>query len=147
MRDDLSGDYVQVDGTIKIGPGAGPVTGTTPPKNNPARTMDVYIKLNRPLDGTIFVYDNLGVGVRQLDLSDLIKLWPAGSEDVQREIKISWNGTDYRNKFVGRRGLSDAGLREVSQQERQAGFQESAVEVRMDPGERRQVAGTGNSRK
>ncbi|MBK9579954.1 MAG: fibro-slime domain-containing protein [Fibrobacteres bacterium] len=99
VRDDLSGDYVQVDGTIKIGPD-GTVTGTTPPKNNPARTMDVYIKLNRPLDGTIFVYDNMGVGVRQLDLSDLIKLWPAGSEDVQREIKISWNGTDYRNKFV-----------------------------------------------
>ncbi|MBK9579953.1 MAG: fibro-slime domain-containing protein [Fibrobacteres bacterium] len=99
VRDDLTGGYVQVDGTIKVGPD-GTVTGATPAKNNPARTMDVYIKLNRPLDGTIFVYDNMGVGVRQLDLSELKKLWPAGSEDVQREIKISWNGTDPRNKFV-----------------------------------------------
>ncbi|MBK8803454.1 MAG: hypothetical protein IPN71_15640 [Fibrobacteres bacterium] len=99
VRDDVTGAYVQVDGTITVGPD-GTVTGTTPPRNNPARTMDVYIKLNRPLDGTIFVYDNTGVAVRQLDLSELIKLWPAGSEDVQREIKISWNGTDTRNKFV-----------------------------------------------
>ncbi|MBK8803457.1 MAG: fibro-slime domain-containing protein [Fibrobacteres bacterium] len=99
VRDDLTGNYVQVDGTISVGPD-GTVTGTTPGKNNPARTMDVYIKLNRPLDGAIFVYDNMGVGVHRLDLSELKKLWPEGSEDVQREVKIQWNGTDRNNKFV-----------------------------------------------
>lgn len=99
VLDDISNAYVSVDGGISVGPD-GTITGTTPPKNDPSRTMDVYIKLNRPLEGTVFVYDNMGTSVRQLDLSDLKKLWPAGSEDIQRTIKISWNGTNPQNKFV-----------------------------------------------
>ncbi|HNY32932.1 MAG TPA: hypothetical protein PKO15_18765, partial [Fibrobacteria bacterium] len=84
---------------VQIAPD-GTLTGSNPPKNDPSRTMDVYIKLNRPVEGVIFVYDNLGVSVGQLDLTDLKKLWAEGGEDVQREIKVSWNGTDTRNKFV-----------------------------------------------
>ncbi|HOX51884.1 MAG TPA: hypothetical protein PKY05_10380, partial [Fibrobacteria bacterium] len=99
VRDDVTGDWVRADGGVQIAPD-GTLTGSNPPKNDPSRTMDVYIKLNRPVDGVIFVYDNLGVAVYRKDLTELTALWPEGNEDVQREIKISWNGTDTHNKFV-----------------------------------------------
>lgn len=92
-------DYVLIGDGLQIGPD-GQVTGGLPPKNPIERTMRVHIKLNRPLDGMLFVYDNMGTSVRQIDLSVLKDLWPAGSEDIEREVQIGWNGTGENGKFV-----------------------------------------------
>ncbi|QQS04031.1 MAG: fibro-slime domain-containing protein [Fibrobacterota bacterium] len=92
--------YVRVDDDLKRDPVTGIVTGGNPPLNDPERTMGVYIKLNRPLDGTLFIYDNIGTSVHQMDLSKLKELWPENGEDVQQEIKLTWNGTRKNGRFV-----------------------------------------------
>jgi hypothetical protein len=62
--------------------------------------MAVYMRLNRPLSGELFVYDNLGVSVVRKSLDDLRRLWPEGSQDAMREVRITWNGTGENNRFV-----------------------------------------------
>ncbi|MBK8803451.1 MAG: hypothetical protein IPN71_15625 [Fibrobacteres bacterium] len=89
-----------MDGDFQRTRSPGAVTGGNPPLNDPDRTMGVYIKLNRPLEGTLFIYDNIGTSVHQLDLSKLKELWPENGEDVQQEIKLTWNGTNKQGRFV-----------------------------------------------
>ncbi len=92
--------YVRVDGSLQRDPATGFVTGGTQPLNDPDRTMGVYIKLNRPLEGTLFIYDNIGTSVHQQDLSILKELWPENGDDIQQEIKLTWNGTNKQGRFV-----------------------------------------------
>jgi hypothetical protein len=99
VRQPGTDNWVRVDENLQTGPG-GTISGGTRAKNLPNQVMAVYLRLNRPLDGELFVYDNLGIGVLHHDLSDLRKLWPAGTEDVMREVRITWNGTGPTGQFV-----------------------------------------------
>jgi fibro-slime domain-containing protein len=99
VREDGTGHWVHVDNNLQLGP-SGTITGGTPEANDSSHVMGVYLRLNRPLSGELFVYDNLGTGVVQQDLSDLSKLWPPGTEDALREVRITWNGTGPKGQFV-----------------------------------------------
>ena len=93
------------DGTWKrvdeVGSGAGgTLTGGIPAKNDWNHVISVTIRLNRPLEGRMFVYDNLGTAVTDIDLSALSKLWPEGSKDAMRDIRITWNGVGPNGQFV-----------------------------------------------
>lgn len=70
-----------------------------PPVNDLSRTLGVEIKINRPLDGVLIVYDNIGTAVVSVDLSPMKALWK-DQEDAEKTIRISWNGTDANHKFV-----------------------------------------------
>ncbi|MBK8804444.1 MAG: fibro-slime domain-containing protein [Fibrobacteres bacterium] len=91
-------NYVLIGGGLKTENGRilGGLPGVNPVKN----TAGVRIKLNRPLDGALFVYDNMGTSVRQIDLSMLKNLWQAGEEDIERDVEIRWNWTAENGKFV-----------------------------------------------
>jgi hypothetical protein len=99
VRQPGTDNWVRVDENLQTGPG-GTVTTGAPPKNNQDQVMAVYLRLNRPVSGDLFVYDNLGISVARKDLSDLRKLWPEGTEDVMREVRITWNGTGSTDQFV-----------------------------------------------
>jgi hypothetical protein len=94
-----AGDWVTVDDNLQIDT-SGAINGGSAAQNDISHVMIVYIKLNRPLDGNLFIYDNLGVGVTKVDLSPLAKLWTSETEDALREVRITWNGTDPKGKFV-----------------------------------------------
>ncbi|HQF56872.1 MAG TPA: hypothetical protein PK208_17290, partial [Fibrobacteria bacterium] len=70
-----------------------------PPVNDLSRTLGVEIKINRPLEGVLIVYDNMGTAVVSVDLSPMKALWK-DQEDAEKTIRISWNGTDANGKFV-----------------------------------------------
>jgi|GEM_PF-1238892 len=94
-----SNNWVKVDNSTQVGAG-GTVIGGAPAQNDSNHVMAVYLKLNRPVSGELYVYDNIGVSVLHTDLSDLRSLWPAGDEDAMHEVEITWNGTDAKRKFV-----------------------------------------------
>lgn len=97
---DPDGNLVRVDQDLVVDPVAGQVVSGNPPKNDTGRTMGVRIKLNRPVDGTVFIYDNMGTSVHRLDLAPLRSLWQGQSEDRLQEVRITWNGTKANGKFV-----------------------------------------------
>lgn len=74
-------------------------SGSLNPENH---LLGIKIRLNRPLEGTLIIYDNLGVAVRQVDLGVLAKLWTANeaSKDDMRDVWVAWNGTDAHGKFA-----------------------------------------------
>jgi len=80
--------------------GSGKVVSGTPTTQDSAKVMAVYLRLNRPLEGDLFIYDNMGTGVLRRSLAPLVELWPPGLESTLREVKITWNGTDPKGKFV-----------------------------------------------
>jgi hypothetical protein len=69
------------------------------PINNIDHTLGVEVRINRPLEGMLIIYDNLGVSVVSLDLTPMKALW-AGQEDRERVIRIAWNGTGPDHKFA-----------------------------------------------
>ena len=101
VRNDVTGDWVKYDEALQRD-AEGYVEGGTPPINPIERVMGAYVKLNRPLEGHLFVYDNMGTFVNQVDLSPLGALWPAdgASADATREVMITWNGVGPDGKFV-----------------------------------------------
>jgi hypothetical protein len=99
VRKDGTDDWVRVDENLQT-TSNGTISAGTAAKNDADHVMAIYLKLNRPLSGELFVYDNLGVSVVRKDLGDLSRLWSEGSEDVMREIRITWNGTGENNRFV-----------------------------------------------
>lgn len=80
----------------KIGPD-GVVAGA--PINDIDRTLGVEIRINRPLEGVLIVYDNMGTAVVSVDLTPMKSLWE-GQEDRERVIRIAWNGTGPDHKFA-----------------------------------------------
>ncbi|MEK7393325.1 MAG: hypothetical protein AAB214_12260, partial [Fibrobacterota bacterium] len=77
--------------------GGGSVGGA--PVNDTARTLGVDIRINRPLEGILIIYDNMGVAVVSLDLSPLKSLWD-NQQDAEKTIRFQWNGTGPDHKFV-----------------------------------------------
>jgi len=96
---DGSSNWVKVDNATQLGAG-GTVVGGAPAQNDSNHVMAVYLRLNRPVSGELYIYDNLGISVLHEDLSALRSLWPAGDEDAMHEVTITWNGTDSKRKFV-----------------------------------------------
>lgn len=71
------------------------------PQNTIDKVLAVRILLNRPLDGRLFVYDNMGTHVASVDLSRMREVWTADSDDdAMREVWLAWNGTDGSGKFA-----------------------------------------------
>jgi fibro-slime domain-containing protein len=99
VRGDAGGTWYRVEDNPTID-GSGKIAGGTPTQLDSSRVMAVYLRLNRPLEGDVFVYDNMGTGVLHRNLDALKDLWPAGWESALREVRITWNGTDPRGKFV-----------------------------------------------
>ena len=93
-----SDEWKRVDDVTPLSGGG--FAGGSDPKNDFSKVMAVYVKLNRPLDGKLFVYDNMGTSVTTVDLGPLAKLWPEGSDDAMREVRITWNGVGPNGKFV-----------------------------------------------
>ncbi|HQF56829.1 MAG TPA: hypothetical protein PK208_17055, partial [Fibrobacteria bacterium] len=77
-------------------------TDGTLPQNTIDKILAVRILLNRPLDGRLIVYDNMGTHVAAADLSRMRELWDADSAngDAMREVWLTWNGTDGKGKFA-----------------------------------------------
>jgi len=96
---DGTNNWVKVDNATQLGAG-GSVVGGAPAQNDSSHVMAVYLRLNRPVSGELFVYDNIGVSVLHQDLSALAALWPKGDEDAMHEVRITWNGTGPNGKFV-----------------------------------------------
>ncbi|HXP91488.1 MAG TPA: hypothetical protein VN931_11240, partial [Fibrobacteria bacterium] len=94
-----SNNWVKVDNSTQVGAG-GTVIGGAPAQNDSSHVMAVYLRLNRPVSGELYIYDNIGVSVLNTDLSALATLWPAGGEDAMHQVEITWNGTDAKRKFV-----------------------------------------------
>jgi hypothetical protein len=72
------------------------------PKNPTTHMLGVKIRLNRPLEGTLIVYDNIGTSVLSVDLDPLKKLWDGtnGKDDEIRDVWVAWNGTGPDGKFA-----------------------------------------------
>jgi len=81
---------------------AGDLATGTGSVNPETRMLGIKIRLNRPLEGTLIIYDNLGVAVRQVDLGVLAKLWTENkaAKDDMRDVWVAWNGTDANGKFA-----------------------------------------------
>lgn len=81
---------------------AGNATAGGDPKNNVTQMLGVKIRLNRPLEGTMIVYDNIGTSVLSVDLDPLKKLWDGtnGKDDEIRDVWVAWNGTGPDGKFA-----------------------------------------------
>jgi fibro-slime domain-containing protein len=81
---------------------AGTATTGGEPKNNVKQMLGVKIRLNRPLEGTMIVYDNIGISVLSVDLDPLKSLWNGtnGTDDEIRDVWIAWNGTGPDGKFA-----------------------------------------------
>jgi fibro-slime domain-containing protein len=78
-----------------------PTTGGAS-KNPAGHLLGVKIRLNRPLQGRLIIYDNIGTAVRQIDLDPLMKLWTEDKiqKDAMRDVWIAWNGTGPDGKFA-----------------------------------------------
>lgn len=73
------------------------------PANDTNHLTGMLLTLNRPLSGTLYVYDNIGVSVGKISLKDLTAAWDAsnsGSKDQVNQVWIGWNGTNANNSFV-----------------------------------------------
>jgi hypothetical protein len=78
-------------------------TGSTTPVNDTNHVTGFQLTLNRPLKGSVYIFDQLGVAVNRFDLKDLSKLWgdsTTGTNDQTRDVWIAWNGTDAHHSFV-----------------------------------------------
>jgi hypothetical protein len=80
----------------KVGPD-GVAAGA--PLNGIDHTLGVEIRINRPLQGELIIYDNMGTSVVSLDLTPMKALWD-GQEDRERVIRLAWNGTGPDHKFA-----------------------------------------------
>lgn len=69
------------------------------PINEMEHTLGVEIRINRPLDGVLIIYDNSGTSVVSVDLTPMKTLWE-GQEDRDRIIRVAWNGTGPDHKFA-----------------------------------------------
>jgi hypothetical protein len=98
VKQDGNGSWVRVDENLQIG-SSGTVDAGSSAKNDANHVMGIYLKLNRPLTGTLFIYDNIGTSVDKVDLSPLAALW-ATDDDALREVRITWNGTSPNHKFA-----------------------------------------------
>jgi hypothetical protein len=74
----------------------------TPAKNDLTKVLGVKIRLNRPLEGQLMIYDNIGTFVTSIDLAPMKKAWVADSanKDMMREVWLIWNGTIADGKFA-----------------------------------------------
>jgi hypothetical protein len=79
------GSWVKADGSGSGRAGDGPITPV-------AQGLGIDIRINRPLEGVMIVYDNLGTAVGSIDLGTLTALWTE-QPDVDRTIRVQWNGT------------------------------------------------------
>lgn len=87
------GSFVKLDAS-----GGGVVGGE--PVNDIDRCLGIDIRINRPLDGILIVYDNLGTVVATQDLGVLRALWD-DQQDAERTIRVQWNATGSDHRFVG----------------------------------------------
>jgi hypothetical protein len=87
------GSFVKLDAS-----GGGVVGGA--PVNDIDRCLGIDIRINRPLDGILIVYDNLGTVVATQDLGVLRALWD-DQQDAERTIRVQWNATGSDHRFVG----------------------------------------------
>jgi hypothetical protein len=74
----------------------------TPAKNDLTKVLGIKIRLNRPLEGQVMIYDNSGTFVTSIDLAPMKQAWLADSanSDMMREVWIVWNGTVSTGKFA-----------------------------------------------
>jgi len=87
------GTFVKIDGSGGGVAGGAPVT-------DPARGIGIDIRVNRPLDGVMIIYDNLGTVVANQNLASLKGLWDS-KQDQERTIRIQWNATGPDHRLVG----------------------------------------------
>ncbi len=78
--------------------GSGNVGGAQP-VNNIDQTIGIDILINRPLEGVLIIYDNLGTSVLSIDLNVLKEMWKY-QPDMERIVRVMWNGTGKDHKFV-----------------------------------------------
>lgn len=87
------------DGTlVKVDASGGGVVGG-PSVNDTAHTIGVDIRINRPLEGALIIYDNIGTAVASQDLGVLKALW-ADQPDAERTIRVQWNVTGPPGRFA-----------------------------------------------
>jgi hypothetical protein len=74
----------------------------SPAKNDLSKVLGVKILLNRPLEGQLVIYDNIGTFVTSIDLAPMKQAWLADSahKDMMREVWLIWNGTIVDGKFA-----------------------------------------------
>jgi len=73
------------------------------PINDTSHLTGMLVTLNRPLSGMMYVYDQLGISVGKVDLSDLAKAWKSPSntaKDQVQQVWIGWNGTNANRQFA-----------------------------------------------
>jgi len=87
------GSFGKVDGS-----GGGVAGGS--PVNDTAHCIGIDIRVNRPLDGVMIIYDNLGTMVVSQSLNALKELWNS-KQDQERTIRIQWNATGSDHRLVG----------------------------------------------
>lgn len=91
----------------------------------PAEDQSVHLTMtvNRPLEGSAYLYDNSGVFVAALDLTPLVQLSESGLLPTDAsgmvQIRVNWNGRDpegrlvasgvYRMRLVLKDGGGDSG--------------------------------------
>jgi len=100
-KDSLSADPLAGWHRIEGVEAGNPTTGGAS-KNPEGRLLGVKIRLNRPLEGKLIIYDNIGTSVRQIDLDPLVKLWTEdkNQKDAMRDVWIAWNGTGPDGRFA-----------------------------------------------
>jgi len=88
----LSSRPVRGTSTAPIANGAWQlVSGESVPDST--RSLGIVLTLNRPVDGHLYIYDNLGVHVADKSLEVIAKTWGStGAADQSRQIWISWKG-------------------------------------------------------
>jgi len=73
------------------------------PVNDTNHLTGMLLTLNRPVSGVMYIYDQLGIGVGKIDLSELAKAWKSpsnGSKDQVQQVWIGWNGTNKNRQFA-----------------------------------------------
>ncbi|MCB9496569.1 MAG: fibro-slime domain-containing protein [Fibrobacteria bacterium] len=88
------------DGTFGAIDGVDGATPGGPALNDPSRVIGIDVHVNRPLDGILVIYDNLGTVVASVDLARVRALWSAG-DDQERTLRIQWNATGPDHRLVG----------------------------------------------
>jgi hypothetical protein len=76
--------------------------GTTPPSED--QSVNLTMTVNRPLEGSAYLFDNSGVFVAALDLSPLVKLSEKGllptDPSGMVQVRVAWNGRDPQGRLV-----------------------------------------------
>lgn len=63
-------------------------------------SLGILLTLNRPASGYLFIYDNIGTHVANIDLSKLADVWSAsGTADESRQVWIRWKGISMDGKI------------------------------------------------